>query len=312
MAYNCNELESGKTGMVFEIERYAIHDGPGIRTLVFLKGCPLRCLWCANPESQIIEPQLVYWKKKCLGCKNCIKACPEQALTMTPEGINIDHEKCNVCGKCASACNAEALVLIGRIMSVQEVFAEILKDEHFYRKSGGGVTFSGGEPLHQIDFLVELAKLCKNNYIHTCIETSGFVPWENMKRAVPYIDLFLYDFKTMNHIKHKEFTGVSNEIILDNFKHLVELKKNVVVRIPVIPGLNDDEENYLKLIEFLNGFVPGNRIDLLPYHRLGVSKYNSLNKDYKLRELEPPPKEKMEAIRRLLIHSGFEVTIGGL
>ena len=301
----------GKSGVVFEIERYAIHDGPGIRTVVFLKGCPLSCLWCANPESQIIEPELVYWKNKCLGCGHCIKSCPQNALSLTSDGICIDRDRCEACGSCTPACNAEALVLIGRKMKAAEILKEVLKDELFYRDSGGGVTFSGGEPFFQADFLKEAACLCKENDVHTCVETSGFVLWSEMRKVLPYIDLFLYDFKMMNPRKHEELTGVPNTMILDNFKRLVEYGKSIVVRVPVITGLNDQMENFSEMVEFLKAYVPGNRVDLLPYHRLGVSKYNRLNRDYALEELFPPPKDKIEAIRSLLTASGFDVKIGG-
>jgi len=303
--------DSHVIGIVFEIERYAIHDGPGIRTLVFLKGCPLECLWCANPESQQKQPQLVYSENKCLGCRKCIETCSENALTVGIHGIVINYTKCRSCGRCVSVCNAEALVLLGRKMEANEVLKEILKDENFYRNSGGGVTFSGGEPFAQIDFLMALVRLCKKNFIHTCIETCGNVSWAIMSRILPYVDIFLYDFKAMNPEKHQKYTGVSNKLILNNFKKLVILGKEVIARIPIIPGLNDDEENYRILIQFLSKNAPGVHINLLPYHRLGLSKYHLINKTYTLNNLKPPTAKKVKEIKKMLTNSGFDVSIGG-
>jgi pyruvate formate lyase activating enzyme len=196
-------------------------------------------------------------------------------------------------------------------MKANEVLKEILKDENFYRNSGGGVTFCGGEPLAQIDFLMALARLCKKNFIHTCVETCGNVSFTIMSRILPYIDIFLYDFKAMNPEKHQKYTGVSNKLILNNFKKLVTLGKEVIARIPIIPGLNDDEENYRMLIQFLSKNAPGVHINLLPYHRLGLSKYHLINKTYTLNNLKPPTAEKVKEIKKMLTNSGFDVSIGG-
>ena len=300
-----------KSGVIFDIERYAIHDGPGIRTLVFFKGCPLRCKWCANPESLHVKPELVYWKNKCIRCGMCIKKCDYGALSSRNDVIIIDKDKCCLCNKCTIVCNAEALKIIGKEMTPYEVVQEVLKDEMFYNDSGGGVTFSGGEAFVQYEFLFELAKLCKQNQIHTCIETCGFVPWEHMKEVSSYIDLFLYDFKLMDSKKHKEYTGVANELILENFKKLVKLRKSIVARVPVIPGINDYKENFENMIVFLNEYAPGIRVDLLPYHRLGMEKYDRLNKDYELKNIVPPTKDKMLEIKEMFLSNGFEVSIGG-
>ena len=310
MTRNIETLTSGK-GIVFEIERYAIHDGPGIRTVVFMKGCPLCCTWCSNPESQTLQPQLIHWLHKCLGCGACIENCPENALSCKDGKIIIDRKKCTLCGKCTLVCNCQAIYLTGSRMSASDVLQEILKDEQFYRNSGGGATFSGGEPLAQMDFLVSLATLCKENYIHTCLETCGYVPWVKFERVIPFIDLFLYDFKQMDPAKHKGYTGVSNELIHENFKRLIALKKEVIARVPVIPGLNHDNENLQQLAAFLKKYAPDITIDLLPYHRLGKTKYKWLDKAYKLADLEPPSPETMEHIKGFFLSSGFETTIGG-
>jgi pyruvate formate lyase activating enzyme len=303
--------DKGKSGIIFEIERYAIHDGPGIRTLVFFKGCPLRCKWCSNPESHHAEPELVYWKNKCISCGMCIKSCDYGALSSGTDGIIIDKNKCCLCGKCTEVCNTEALKIIGKEMTAYEVVEEVLKDEAFYSDSGGGVTFSGGEAFAQHEFLLELAKLCKQNQIHTCIETSGFVRWEHMEEVSPYIDLFLYDFKLMDSNKHKEYTGVPNELILENFKKLVKNRKSIVARVPVIPGINDYKENFEQMILFLSKYAPGIKVDLLPYHRLGIEKYNRLNKEYELKEILPPANSRMLEIKEMFTSNGFEVGIGG-
>ena len=305
------ENENTKKGIIFEIERYAIQDGPGIRTVVFMKGCPLRCLWCANPESYKKKPELVYWENKCISCKTCIKVCPREVIVQKDNGIDINKEKCDLCGKCVEACNSQALVIIGKEMTPSEVLMQILQDEDFYDNSGGGVTFSGGEPFQQAEFLLETAALCKKNYIHTCIETSGFAKPKDIELVSPYIDLFLFDFKNMIDIEHKQQTGVSNELILDNFKQFTLLKKDIVIRVPVIPNMNDSEENYLKLINFLKEHSDCQFVDLLPYHKLGLSKYKRMGIDYKLNSVLPPTSERMEEIRKLFLEKGFKVTIGG-
>jgi pyruvate formate lyase activating enzyme len=298
-------------GRVFEIERYAINDGPGIRTLVFLKGCSLRCVWCCNPESQIPRTQLVYWKSRCLSCSHCIEACEADALTMTPEGIVIDRDRCTVCGACAEVCYAEALVLVGKEMTPEEVLEEVLKDELFYRKSGGGVTFSGGEPFEQSAFVLRTAELCKAHGIPTAVETCGAVPWKTLESSLPLIDLFLYDLKILDSARHERCTGVSNDRILDNFKRLVAAGKQMRVRVPIIPGRNDSDGDLGALVEFLKATAPGIPVDLLPYHRLGRSKYDRLGVGYSLDELEPPSPERMASIKRRFEDGGFPVTIGG-
>jgi pyruvate formate lyase activating enzyme len=298
-------------GRIFEIERYAINDGPGIRTLVFLKGCSLRCIWCCNPESQVPRTQLVYWKSRCLGCRNCIEACQADALTMTSGGIVIDRAKCTVCGDCADVCYAEALVLVGKEMTPEEVLEEVLKDELFYHKSGGGVTFSGGEPFEQSGFLLRTAELCKEHGIHTAVETCGAVSWKTLESSLPLIDLFLYDLKMLDSSEHERCTGVSNDRILDNFKRLVGAGKEMRVRVPIIPGCNDSDKDLGALVEFLQDNAPGIPVDLLPYHRLGRSKYDRLGIGYKLDAIEPPSPERMTSIRKRFEDGGFPVTIGG-
>lgn len=304
-------METQKTGTVFEIERFAINDGPGIRTLVFLKGCPLRCEWCSNPESQISGPQIMWWKTRCLGCLGCVAVCPHGAVSAGPGGITIDGEKCTYCGLCAQGCNAEALTMVGKIMSVEDVMKEIEKDEGFYENSGGGVTFSGGEAFAQYPFLLELCKAAKKRRYHTCIETTGYTDWEKLKAVAEYIDIFLYDFKCMDDEVHKRVTGVSNKLILENYVRLLETGANVVVRVPVIPGINAGDDNFRRMAEFLKKYSSGCKIDLLPYHRLGVSKYERLRMGYALPDIEPPSAQRMEELKAMLEKEGFIVGIGG-
>jgi len=298
------------TGRVFEIERYAINDGPGIRTLVFMKGCGLCCLWCSNPESQHHLPQLVYYRQKCLSCGSCVSVCELDALSLTPEGIVINRRLCNRCGECSSVCNAQALVLIGKSMRPEEVLAEVLKDEPFYRKSGGGVTFSGGEPLEQKDFLLQVAQLCKDHYIHTALETCGSVPWGTFEKVLAVIDLFLYDLKEMDPERHREYTGVGNDLILSNFVRLAATGKDMIVRIPVVPGYNDRDENFEMIIDFLQRNSPGIRVDLLPYHEYGGVKYEQLGRECKL-HIQPPTEEQINAIKATFERYGLNVQLGG-
>ncbi|MEA5001939.1 MAG: glycyl-radical enzyme activating protein [Christensenella sp.] len=304
-------METKKKGTVFEIERFAINDGPGIRTLVFLKGCPLACTWCSNPESQVGGPQIMWWKTRCLGCLRCVEVCPHAAIAAGPGGIVIDKERCTYCGLCAQGCNAEALTMVGKVMSVEDVMREISKDEGFYENSGGGVTFSGGEAFAQYPFLLELCKTAKKRRYHTCIETTGYTDWEKLKATAEYIDIFLYDLKCMDDEVHKKVTGVSNTLILENYIRLKKTNANIIVRVPVIPGINDDDENFRKMATFLAKHSPGCRIDLLPYHRLGISKYERLRMGYELPDLEPPPEKRMDEIKAFLEKEGFAVGIGG-
>lgn len=299
------------TGRVFEIERYAINDGPGIRTLVFLKGCCLHCLWCSNPESQDHLSQLVHYKEKCLRCGSCISVCERGALSLGDDDFVIERDLCDCCGDCVSACNALALVLIGNNMRPEEVLAEVLKDEPFYRKSGGGVTFSGGEPLEQGDFLLRVAGLSKQNYIHTAAETCGAVAWDAFEKVLPVIDLFLYDLKEMDPERHREYTGAANDLILNNFVKLTGTGKDVIVRVPVVPGYNDRDDNFEMIIEFLRAKTPGIRVDLLPYHRLGKTKYDRLGLHYTLESINPPPGSRMKELEKRFTGAGFKVSIGG-
>lgn len=273
--------------MIFDVVRASFVDGPGIRTTVFFKGCNLRCAWCHNPESQSPNPQMLFYENKCTGCGKCKEKCPHSL------------ESCELCGKCALYCPHDARKICGREYTVDEVMCEIRKDRSFYESSEGGVTFSGGECMLQIDFLEELLKKCKTNGIHTAVDTAGHVPFEHFERILPYTDLFLYDVKCFDSDKHKRYTGVGNERILDNLQRLLALKKSVWVRIPIIPTVNDSEEELLNIKAFLDSCGSPERIELLPYHALGEHKYAALGID--VHTFSAPSSERMEKLKQIFI-----------
>lgn len=298
-------------GIIFDIKRYAIHDGPGIRTTVFFKGCPLRCLWCHNPEGLVPEPELTLIKTRCLqDCNECVESCTREALSRPDPNIFIDREKCDLCGDCVQVCPTEALEIIGKWMSIEEVMKEIEKDMIFYDDSEGGVTFSGGEPLLQLEFLNALLEECKKKGIHTSLDTSGHAPIESLEKIKDKVDLFLYDIKMIDDEKHKKTTGVSNKSILDNLKKLSEKGNKIVVRIPVIPGINDADEDISKIAEFITTLGEIKEICLLPYHNIGKHKYEKLDRSFMMKKIEPLSEENKEKIKKNFEHFGFKVRIG--
>ena len=269
-------------GNIFDIQRFSVHDGPGIRTTVFLKGCPLACIWCHNPESQRVCANLGYYASKCRGCGACVTACPNGCHTMS-DGMHVfDREKCVDCGKCAEACPFGALEVFGHKSTAESVIAEVKRDKTFYKNSGGGMTVSGGEPLMQPDFLCELLRMAKDEGIHTCIETSGFANEKTVRRVAEYIDIFLFDIKATDDDKHKELTGVPFEPIKKNLFLLDSLGKKIVMRCPLIPGVNTDEahiENIAKIAAELDNLL---EINVMAYHTLGNSKYDALGMENKM------------------------------
>ena len=252
---------------IFDIQRNSFVDGPGIRTTVFFKGCNLRCKWCHNPESQSIQKQMMYYKDKCIGCGKCAEVCPNQL------------KKCDFCGKCEIYCPADARKVCGKEYSVDEIFREIAKDKMFYENSGGGATFSGGECMLQIDFLCEILRKCKENGVHTAVDTAGHVPWECFEKILPYTDMFLYDIKAYSKDLHKQGTGVSNKLILENLLRLSG-KCDIIVRIPVIGGFNGDKAELRQIAEFLKK-IKCIKKELLPYHSMGEHKYDALGMEHK-------------------------------
>ena len=293
---------------VFEIERFALNDGPGIRTVVFFKGCPLRCQWCSNPESQGSAPELFYLPRRCLGCARCVAACERQALDYQGRVV-IDRERCNACGRCVLACNTAALSLAGRELSVQEIYREVLRDEAFYRNSGGGVTFSGGEPTAQPQALRALAELCHEGGLHTCMETCGEFPWEAVRETLPALDLFLFDIKHLDPRRHEELVGAGNKRVLENFRRLLGAGKPVIVRFPLLPGVNDETRHLEELGDFFLENAPGIRIDLLPYHRLGNAKYGGLGREYALESLAAPSAERVQEVKDFFVGRGFAARV---
>ncbi len=300
-----------KTGIVFDIQKFSLHNGPGIRTTVFLKGCPLRCWWCHNPESQAPGQELMVQPRRCIQCRTCEAVCAQGAISWNDGIASTDIEKCTLCGDCVEACYAEARELVGQEMTVAQVMAEIERDVTFYDESGGGATFSGGEPLSQPNFLLALLRACREHEIHTTVDTCGYTTWEMLDSIREYVNLFLYDLKLVDGAKHRTFTGVPNELILKNLRMLSTRGHNVVLRMPIIPGINDDDENIRQTGAFAAATPGLNRVDILPYHHTAVDKYDRLKKDYELSEIHPPSDERMVEITKILRGFGLQVKIGG-
>jgi len=296
------------TGTIFDIKKYAIHDGPGIRTTVFFQGCPLLCWWCHNPESQSRTPVLLYRRNRCVLCGTCVETCPQSGISINKVAIT-NQGKCDVCGECAEVCYYGAREVSGREMTVAEVLAEIERDVPFYDQSGGGVTFSGGEPLLQHRFLLTLLRECKKRAIHTVVDTSGFAAWDVIERIRDDIDLFLYDLKLMDDVRHKQYTGVSNELILNNLRRLAEGGSQIFVRIPLIPGINDDAENLTQCAAFITSLPTITGIELMGYHDIAAAKYEALGEDYPLLGTVPPTEEEMQIAASYFEEKGLCVKI---
>jgi pyruvate formate lyase activating enzyme len=294
--------------MVFNVQRFSLHDGPGIRTTVFLKGCPLSCWWCANPESLSPRPELGFTPARCNECKKCIEVCPEGAVSLD-RTLHIDRSRCNLCGKCLEVCYPEALTIFGREMEVEEVFELVKRDEVFYQSSGGGVTVSGGEPLMQPSFVFSLFKRCKEAGIDTCLDTSGYGSTEALRRILPVVDRVLFDIKHIDPAVHRKYTGKGNGLILRNARVVASSGVPMVCRIPLIPGVNDTRENIEGTINFLKELGSGIPVELLPYHRLGKPKYEALDKPYPMEGVEPPTRERVEEVKRIFESFGMRTAI---
>lgn len=302
------------TGLIWDIKKYALHDGPGIRTTIFFKGCPLRCLWCCNPESQHFNPEIFWIKENCIKCDLCLEICPAKAIFEEKEGKKgINYDRCDLCGLCVNLCPGRALHLVGRRVTVDEVLREIAQDAVFYYRSCGGLTLSGGEPTAQPDFAYELLRRYKIEEmgLHTSIETCGYVDWPTLARLLEYTDLFQYDIKHMDPHEHYRITGVRNGLILQNAIRIAESPKKLIIRLPLIPGYNDTEENILKTAAFAHSLPDVEELDLLPYHRLGEPKYLRLGREYALSGTTTIPPERVAAIRRIVENFGLRVRIGG-
>lgn len=285
------------TGVTFNVQHFSIDDGPGIRTTVFLKGCPLGCPWCHNPEGLRATLDLMWYDVRCIGARDCLRACPEGALDLTPSGMRIDRERCTVCGACARACPAGALEIIGRRWTPESLLAELLKDRAFHETSGGGVTFSGGEPMVQAGFLCEVLPGCREAGLHVVLDTCGAAPWDQYQRVLPWVDLVLFDLKIMDPAKHKTATGAANGIILENSRRIAARGVPMWIRTPVIPGYTSDLENIRAIARFIREGLPAvQRWDLLAYNNLGRPKYHRLDRPYLLENVPLMTRAEMETI----------------
>lgn len=299
----------GKT-TVFNIQKFSIHDGPGIRTTVFFKGCPLSCAWCHNPESQSYQREMLWDSGKCTLCGKCAAKCGSGALEVSDGQLRYHRSRCDFCGSCTDFCVNGAREIAGQELTASEILREIEKDRVFYEQSGGGVTFSGGEAMCQPDALAELARNCRERGIHVAVDTCGYAPFSSFEKVMEYTDLFLYDIKLMDSELHQEYTGRDGLLILDNLRRLSEMGANVNLRLPIIGGINDDEENIGKILEFIDG-TGIREVNLLPYHDIARNKYSRLGRKYEGGEMSVPTEERMNELKARFEKSGYKVKIGG-
>jgi len=300
------------TGTVFNIQRFAVHDGPGVRTTVFLKGCPLSCWWCHNPESRAARPEVQIVADRCIQCGSCLEVCQHDAVVRLADGTySVDPLHCARCGECTEACPTNGRKIVGQERGVNEVLEEVLKDKVFYEESSGGVTFSGGEPMAQRDFLLALLAESRARGLHTCVDTSGMASESTLERVAELTDLFLWDLKLIDDNRHRVFTGVGNRAILSNLMRLARRGAEVWIRVPFIPGINDDRDNLDALASLVAGLHRDYPVFLLPYHRIAQDKYGRLGHAYPLAGLEPPGEEQLEAAAARLRRAGLRVNIGG-
>ena len=318
------------TPLIFDIRRYSINDGPGIRITIFMKGCPLRCAWCHNPESQSPEVQKLFTASKCIGAQDCIEVCPENALTLTKDGIVTDPEKCTLCGLCAEACPSKAIEMSGKFYGVEDLMRIIERERVHIEHSNGGVTFSGGEPLMNADFLIEMLIACGEKGLHRVVDTCGFASTETLLEVAKHTDLFLFDLKLMDPVQHKTWTGVDNRLILKNLKILAETGANINIRIPFIKNVNSGVEEITRMAEFVAelqiaknrgletlsddkaGATPGRvLVNLLPYHNIASGKYKKLEMFYDSAAMDEPTAEDLKTAAEIFGKFGIEVEVGG-
>lgn len=297
---------------IINIQKYSLHDGQGIRTTVFFKGCHLNCIWCHNPESQNFKKDFMFNKDRCKSCFSCVKICPENAIICSEDKPLTNQKNCILCEICADYCPYNAREFVGTTKDVDELFKEIEKDRIFYDQSYGGVTFSGGEVMSQdISYLLSIVKKLKTRGYNIAIDTCGFAPLNSYREILPYVDTFLYDIKLINNEKHLKYMGKTNDLILSNLKYLSDKGANINIRIPVIGGVNEDMGAMFEIIEFIKNNVKTFKINLLPYHNFGSDKYEKLNKIYLGENLFTPTNEYMEILKNYFISNGFTNTVIG-
>jgi pyruvate formate lyase activating enzyme len=296
---------------IFAVKRYALHDGPNIRTTIFFKGCPLSCQWCHNPEGIDFDIRVVSKLHGCIGCRACLSACPEAALELVEGGIRRDEKRCTACQDCIEVCPAVVHEATGRVVTTAELLAEIIKDQPFFEQSGGGVTFSGGEPLAQPEALLAILHSCAELGIHRVVDTCCYAATDKLLAVAALTDLFLVDLKHMDNARHKQHTGVGNELILRNLKTLAESGAAIRIRLPLVAGINDSQENITATAEFLAGCRGVQGVDLLPFHPSAKAKYRKLNQDFFGREMAAPSRERLAAISAILRPVVPDLTIGG-
>ena len=299
------------SGTIFDIKKFALHDGPGLRTTIFLKGCPLACAWCHNPEGIAVEPQRIYRGERCVGCGECAAGCPQKALDLTPRGVVHDPRRCIRCGTCARVCPAEATDFIGETVTVPQVLAELEKDRAFYDQSGGGVTVSGGEPLMQPQFLLALLRACGEAELHRCVDTTGYADKDLLLAVARQTDLFLYDLKHMDSQRHRHLTGVPNGRILENLALLAHQGAALTVRIPIVPGLNDELENMIRSARFVAALPGPPPVQILPFHCAAKGKYQRLERPFRAAGIPPPGAEQLKQSAQVFRNQGLTVTSGG-
>ncbi len=302
-----------KAPYILQIQKYSIHDGGGIRTTVFFKGCPLHCAWCHNPESISYQPELLFERSKCIGCEACVEQCPEQAIQLVDHIAVTDASRCAQCKSCEDHCIRENREIVGETMDLDKLIKMIEKDRAFYETSHGGVTLSGGEVMSQpIDYMLELVKRLKRRGIHIAVDTCGYAPLENYQKLLPFVDVFLYDIKMMDKEKHQKYTGKENALILENLKWLSDHGANLNIRIPVIKPVNSDIKSMQAIADFLNQGIHVPKINLLPYHNTGSGKYDKMEKEYQGKEFETPSHDEMQELKSVFENQGFKnVEIGG-
>lgn len=298
--------------LIFDIKRYAISDGPGIRIAIYFKGCPLKCAWCHNPESQSPKVQKLYTASKCIGAQDCIEVCPEDALTLTSEGIVTDSEKCTLCGLCAEACPSKAIEMSGKLYGVEQLMQIIERERVHIEQSGGGVTFSGGEPLMFPEFLIEMLNACGEKGLHRTVDTCGYASTKTLLEVARHTDLFLYDLKMMDPVQHKKWTGKDNKLILENLVKLAENGANINIRIPFIKNANTHKEEITVMADFISD-LPGKSpvVNLLPYHNIALNKYKKLGKIYNPEEIQEPTEKEIQDAIEIFIKLGIELEVGG-